>query len=383
MSLKKIIFLFVALMPISLYSQIERNALIIAGTETSGQLSTPSLNNNTNSTFPQYAFFRFVPHINYNLHKNLYIGVQFEYGFGNIEKNIVSPQKGIGLSVKHLFIPKKTQNSFIRGRLLPYSALNYTVDYSTPLGYRNVSGFSNLNTQILFGLYIRLFNRVYLDIATRAMHYSANNKFLYGNRLGLQYHFGEKRTTQSEKTSRKSETSISTGDKLKPFDFTFFLKRKSIIGRYSFIFDYYETSDPFYYREHNVSLALAVSVTSDIDFGIVYQPILVQVRQREPQKYYMFGPIIQYDFIRRPNNLKVFVETGFFKGNLCTCGDDIPYLTNNLSILPLGGGLDFPISNTNFNVSLSMHFYRILDNSLDASSYGHPTLGIIYRLDKK
>jgi hypothetical protein len=129
-------------------------------------------------------------------------------------------------------------------------------------------------------------------------------------------------------------------------------------------------------------LALAVSITSDINFGMVYQPILVQVRQLEPQKYYMFGPIVQYDFIRNPDKLKVFAETGFFKGNLCTCGEDLPYRTNNLSILPLGFGMETPISKTKFNVSFSLLFYQILDRSLEGSSYGHPTLGIIYRLDK-
>jgi hypothetical protein len=220
------ILLLITLPSTSLYAQIKQNARIIAGTETSGQVSIPALNNN-NGNFPQYALFRFAPHLSYHVYKNIYLGAQFEYGFGNIEKNKISTQKGAGLSLRYIFTPQKTQNSLVRNRILPYAeaslnALNYTIDYSQPLGYRKVSGFSNLNTQLLLGAYVRLFDRLYLDVAARGMHYTANNKFLYGNRVGLQYHFGEQRTFSPKETTNDDEKTTSGNTKLKPFDFSFF-----------------------------------------------------------------------------------------------------------------------------------------------------------------
>jgi len=384
--MKKIVFFFLSFAFASLLTaQVVRYAPIITGTESSGQFAIPSQKNPSN--FPSYWALGFAPHVDFNIYKRSYLGIQFEYTFGEIENVKIKPLKGAGIRLKHYF-RNNNSNRFLRNRFMPYAEmswnlLNYTIDYQKENGVEYFNKFSNHNVQGLLGVNFRLFNHFYLDYALRGMFYSKNDKFLFANRVGLQYHFGERRTFEPKKEPIEiiDPVNQNKADKLNLFDFRYFLKRTTVQTRYSFIFDYGETGDLFYFKQDSLSLALITSISSDIYFGFMYQPIWTKVRNQDPQQYFMAGPFLQYDFIRNPNDARLFVELGFFKGNLCTCGETTPYKKENLSYIPIGFGYEKRINHTNFYWGLSAHLYRILtDDSEMPGSYVHPTVSITYKL---
>jgi len=390
LEMKKTIFFLLLLVysasPIT--AQVERYASIITGTESSGQFSIPSQNNPGN--FPSYWALGFAPHIDFNIYKRSYLGIQFEYTFGEVENVKIRPLKGAGIRLKHFF-KNNNPNRFLRDRFMPYAEmswnlLNYTIDYQKENGVEYFNKFSNHNVQGLLGVNFRLFKYFYLDYALRSMYYSKNEKLLLANRVGLQYHFGEKRkfSPRNKQIEKKLDHIISEKeDKLKLFDFRYFLKRTTLEGRYSFIFDPYDTGDIFYYKQNTLSVALITSISSDIYFGLMYQPIWSSVRNQAVQHYYRVGPFIQYDFLRDPNNRRMFAEFGFFKGNICTCGESLSYKKENISFIPIGFGYEDRINRTNWYWGMSFHIYRILGNSSeDPETYGYPTIGISYKLTK-
>ena len=109
------------------------------------------------------------------------------------------------------------------------------------------------------------------------MYYSYNKKFLLTPRVGLQYHIGEQRTF----TSREIDPEVEKrkNQKLKPFDFRYFLKNATAITRYSLVFSNFDTGDLFQYKQNTLSFAPAVSISSDITFGLMYHPIWVKYMQ--------------------------------------------------------------------------------------------------------
>jgi hypothetical protein len=368
-------------------AQVERYAPIIAGTESSGQISTPSRRNASN--FPSYRVFRFAPHVDVNLYKRFYVSLQVEYGFGEVENVKLIPQKGAGIGLKYYF-KNNSANRLLRNRFMPYAELswnilNYTIDYQQEYGYEPLEKFSNHNVQSLVGVNFRLFKNLYLDYALRGMYYSRNEKLLFAKRVGLQYHFGQTRrlVPQNRPIEKVDNMVHDYSDRLQPFDFRYFLKRTTLQVRYSFIFDYVNTGDIFYYKERSLPLALVTSLSSDLYFGFMYQPIWASVRNQERRQHFRAGPFLQYDFLRRPNERRLFAEFGFYKGDLCTCGEDLSYKKENLSYIPIGLGYENRINRTSLYWSVSLHLYRILGNAADEpGTYVHPTVGIAYRTSK-
>ncbi len=267
---------------------------------------------------------------------------------------------------------------------LSWNLLNYTIDGSNVYGYEPLNKFSNHNMQGLLGVNFRLFDRVYLDYALRLMYYTQNEKFILANRVGLQYHFGEQRVFSAPPVRTASSLpKASTPKRLRLFDFRYFLKNSLLTGRYSHIFDYVNSTDIFYYQQRSASLAFSTSLSSDIYLGLLYQPIWISVRGQGSQYVYMVGPMLQYDFLREPTKRRLFIELGYFRGNLCNCGANEPYKKDNLSYIPVGVGYEQRIKATKFYWSLSAHRYRILlDPAFDHGSYVHPTVGIVYRLSE-
>ncbi len=377
---KNLIQLLLIALPSFLGAQISKYPSIIAGTESGGIFSIP--NSNNPSDFPRYWSLRFAPHVSVQLYKRLYVGAQVEYSFGKVEYEKLVPRRGAGITLKYLF-HNNSSNGLLRNRFVPYTELswnllNYTIDGSKVYGYEPLNKFSNHNIQGLLGVNFRLFDRLYLDYALRLMHYTQKKKFMLVNRVGLQYHFGEQRVF-----SAPPVRTASSSKRLKLFDFRYFLKNSLLTGRYAHIFDKVNTSDMFYYQQRSTSLAFSTSLSSDIYLGLLYQPIWISVRGQGSQYVHMVGPMLQYDFLREPMERRLFIELGYFRGNLCTCGEDAPYKKDNLSYIPVGVGYERRIKDTKLYWSLSAHFYRILaDPNLDPETYLHPTAGIVYRLSE-
>jgi hypothetical protein len=324
-----------------------------------------------------------VPHVYVKAHDNFFVGMQFRYGFGEIEDAKLPVQKGFGIGVKY-FYRNRVNNRFIQNRLMPYSEfswnlLDYALDNSQEYGYRPLQKFENHQLELLTGTTFRLFDYLYLDYALRGVYGSKNSKFLFVNRVGFQYHFGEERNIVPKPL--RPDDDVFGDDKLKLLDFSYFLKRSTVNTRYGFVFyDIYETGDLFYYKEKALSVALSTSLSSDIDFGILLQPIWTSVRGEPGQQYFRFGPFIQYDVIRRPKSWRFFLETGFMKSNFCHCGDFVSFKESNLSSVSFGFGAEWAIAQTNLHLGASMYFYRITNApDLRPYSYGQPTLSASYK----
>jgi hypothetical protein len=382
MRYKVIPAIFFLLLSMAAHTQITRRSPVVFGTEIGGILATPDTDR-----YSQYWFLSFVPRLDIQLHKGLYISPQVELGFGRYEQTTKMPtQRGFGVGMKYFHVHRNARNSFVRNRIIPYSEAsfavsNYAIDNAAEYGYRTTDRLSNPRFQVLAGVNLRLFGQLYFDYALRGMYYAQSDRFRLANRIGLQYHFGEERTFDPKRGSHDLEAEFQIDGQRKIFDIRYFLKNTTALVRYALVFDEYETGDIFYFKEHNIGIALLTSITSDINVGMLYQPIWIEVRRQPTQRYFMYGPIIQYDFIRNPNRLKLFAESGFLKSNMCTCGDDLPFRENNLSVLPLGFGTEIPIKNTRTFIALSLHFYKALNISKSSTSYGRFAAGIGYRFN--
>jgi hypothetical protein len=367
--------------PALLVAQVSKYPSFIAGTESGGVFSIP--NADSPIDFPRYWALRFAPHASFRVYKRFYAGLQFEYSFGEFEYERLPSTKGAGVTLKYLF-HNNNSNRFLRNRFIPYTELswnflNYTIDYSKNYGVEPLGKFSNHNIQGLLGLNFRLFDRLYLDYAIRLMFYSQNEKFKLTNRVGLQYHFGEKREFRASTVQTTTDKTIDK-KRLGWFDFRYFLKNRLLTLRYAYVFSEFNTNDIFEFQQSSVPIAFTISLSSDLYLGLMYQPMWISVRNKGSDFVYMVGPLLQYDLIRKPTERRFFIELGYFRGNLCACGEDVPFKKGNLSYFPTGIGYEQRIKHTKLYWSLSAHRYNILTNlPFYKGSFVHPTVGIVYR----
>jgi hypothetical protein len=363
------------------YSQETKHANIIFSNEIGGSFTIVAPR--AVGFLPRYWVLRNAPTILFGINKRFYIGVTGEHESGRFENEKIPSLKGFGLTSRYYFSENLIKNQYTLNRLqlyaqLSYLLLDYRISPASRFGISKLEGYTNQNAQLILGGNLRLFSNFYLDLGGRLMYYTLDSKWLLTQRGGFEYHFGEKR----KKLPPSTWVSVATSpEKHKPFDFSRFLSKTVIGASYTFIFDDNNTDNRFYYKEKTFNFNIAVAITSDIDFGFAILPISTVSVSTPRQRFLLSGVFLQYDFLRRvTGDWRAFVETGFYKGNLCTCGDDVPYYRPNLSYMPFGGGIEKRIfKNRPLFLDASFLWYKIVNKVPDDKwAYSQYVIGLNY-----
>ena len=363
----------------SCFAQAKSSTLIF-GIETGGKFSIiPEKNLDI---YDRYTFLRTAPYLEIKTAKNLYTGLNYELETGKVNGLRTTPLTGFGMHARYFF-PLFKNNLALKDKLQVYAeaaliALDHVIDTSAVTGVRHLSDYSNLNTQIVAGGDFRLFNSLYLNVAVRPMFYTQGKSFQWSNKLGLEYHFGEKRE-KYVRTLGQPESEIT--NKAAMLDFSSFLNKFTLGSSLAYIIDVDNSGNPDQYKELTWNINAAVSITSDFDFGIAVLPIWIKKGQIM-EKHLLTGFFTQYDFLRNFKGSRLFLETGYYRGNHCPCGDGDPYYYPDLSYIPIGGGYEAKLlKNASLYLDLSILFYQILTKIPEKKyAYGHYVVGLNYHL---
>ena len=353
---------------------------IIFGIETGGSFSIIPEENV--GLYDRYWFLRTAPYLEVKTLKNLYTGLNYEIETGKINGLKTTPLTGFGIHARYFF-PFFKNKLALKDKIQVYGeaafiALDHVIDETASSRVRHLSNYSNLNTQIVAGGNFRVLNSLYLNLAVRPMFYTKGKSFQWSNKLGLEYHFGEKR----EKYERRpKQINSEKPGKEARLDFSSFLNKFSVGTSLTYISNVDDKGNPLQYKELTWNINAAVSITSDIDFGIAVLPIWTKKGQNV-EKHLLTGLFMQYDFLRQVKGNRLFLETGYYRGNHCPCGDKDPYYLPNLAYIPIGGGYEARLSkNPSLFLELSLIFYQILTKISDDKkyAYGQYILGLNYR----
>lgn len=120
-----------------------------------------------------------------------------------------------------------------------------------------------------------------------------------------------------------------------------------------------QISDAHQYNEWTTSINAATRLYKGLFVGINYMNIFSYGTDVEPDNFHIAGLFSQYDFLNDEDRL--FLETGLYLGNYCTCDDFDPYKAPQLYYWSLGGGWELAL-NHRFNVELGFINHVILND---------------------
>lgn len=353
--IKKVIFaVFLFGASHSCFAQV-RQPTVILGVESGGSFSV--IPGRSIGIYDRYWFLRTAPYLEVKVAKNFYAGLNYEFETGKVEGVKTPPLKGFGLHARYFF-PLKYATPALKDKFQFYGEvafllLDHAVDKNYPLGIEPLSKYSNFNTQLSVGSNFRLFNSLYLNVGLRPMFYTKGKSFQWTNKLGLEYHFGEKREqyVKSPTIPKSKEPILSLSS---------FLNKITLGSSFTYIFYSNNSGNIFEYKEWTGNLNAAVSITSDIDLGIAFMPIWTKKQGLSVEKHFLTGIFTQYNFLKRFKGNRLFLETGLYRGNLCICGESDPYYRANLTYVPFGGGFEKRLFNSPVYLDLSFLWYNIV-----------------------
>ncbi len=362
-----------------------KRTTIIAGLEPGTGFSIVS--KRAVGTIPRFWILRFAPYASFKINKNIYLGINYEYQFGKIERNSFPTQNGLGIHSR-FFLPFGNTNFLTKNRFKFYTSfewlkLDHYLDPNSDYGFSKLNGLKNNNFNLLVGSNIRILNSWYLNLAIRPMFFSKGHSFLFSQKGAIEYHFSERRLPYIKQQPKRFEHNTK---KKRPFDLSHIFNKTTLGGSYTFIWDNNNTDQKFYYKESTINLNISTSITSDIDFGIAVLPIWTKSLSKSPERFLLLGVFTQYDFLRlESGKSRLFAETGFYKGNLCTCGNDVPFYRPNLNYLPIGGGYEIKIAkNRPLFLDLSFQWFNILNRlPFDKWAYSQYVIGLNYQIFNK
>jgi len=379
----KIISLFVIMfIQIQISGQVLKYARLIIGTESSGYISVPAKTGGTDE-FPSIQWYSFIPHIDIRIFKHLYLGASYEYSFGKFEKGKLPNYKSIGLQMKYFVNPLKSKfffNRFLFSTELAYRKANYFLDDNEQFGVGILDGFTNRFIDFIIATNFNLFDNVYLNFGYRIIYYNYNDKIQTGPKLGIQYHFGEKRGKKIKIININKFFNVKTKRKTKRIKMNPYLKFSDRFIYSSSIT--YIPQEGYYkdlvYHEFTWYNSFSVNINKSIFIGLQYLAIYssgsIIHSDNTKNTYRIYGLKLQYDLLPRYED-RLFLETSINKGNYCTCGDLDPYKAPNLIYIGLGFGYDYPIIR---RLSLKVGFtnYTIISKIKDKYNYTQYLLGV-------
>lgn len=372
------LLLFLTLLPFCLPAQYERPRLI-AGLETSGAIIHYA---NRTGISPQLEWaLRFNPYIMARLGRHWYAGAGYARDLGNVGGVPLPVLNSAGLHLRG-YIPTRFRDEWLQDRFRFYGAASwYLADFQADrqTGVTLLDGFRNHQIGLRAGGQFRLFSGLYLETAYNLNFFTKGDPFFSFQTWSLEYHFGEKRPPLSPPPPPDPDRKNA---KFKLYDPEGFFKKVTIGASYTFIFDDQNTDDLFNYQEHTLNLNAAVAIGADLDLGAAWLGITAREKGQPAQQYSLAGGFLQYNLLRGMPGIRLFLETGFYRGNFCTCGEGTPYRRPNLSYIPYGGGLEGRLfKSRHWYIDLSFLWYQPVTRLPGENPYAFSqyVLGVNYR----
>jgi len=147
-----------------------------------------------------------------------------------------------------------------------------------------------------------------------------------------------------------------------------------------------EVNDSASYFMHEGTLTLNVGYDINKFFrtGLKSMTIFTKSSYSGRRNFWRGGPYLQFDFLGKKRG-RLFLETGVYYGNYCTCGDYEPYRKKGkgLTRLAIGGGGSIPLGQ-NLYVDLSILSFPVLgklENNGKVFADGKYNIGLSYSFD--
>lgn len=167
-------------------------------------------------------------------------------------------------------------------------------------------------------------------------------------------------------------------------------KKTLIIGA-SFTYIWNFKPDPFrfekeyVFHESTLNLNLGYQLHENFRLGITGMQIKTNTKYTEKETQYIVGASFKYVQEMAYKN-DFFVETGFYRGNYCTCRPedsvtffDVPYKKDNLTYWGLGAGVEIKLAR-HWQLDLGFYNYLILDNFPQKYNFTQYVIGIDFVL---
>lgn len=139
--------------------------------------------------------------------------------------------------------------------------------------------------------------------------------------------------------------------------------------------------DPHYLREYTWALNMGVMPTKRINIGVNVMNIWSETRTEPRGRHLMAGVFGQYHFGLRTDKATIFLETGGYWGNYCTCGPGDPYRKDGLFLIPAGGGLNARLTKDLW-LDAGFMVYNIINDVPRKYSFTQYVIGLDWVLGK-
>jgi len=153
-------------------------------------------------------------------------------------------------------------------------------------------------------------------------------------------------------------------------------------GSYTYVWDTETLNGIDYnsnYNENTFSINVATDINRRFRIGIDYKKIYTGGELSGKNNYFLLGVFQQYKFLSRKKSFG-FVELGFYKGNYCTCGDDVPYKVNNISYINWGGGYTKNLYK-NLNLDLAFTTAQVVSKIPGRYGFTQYIIGLDYQFE--
>jgi hypothetical protein len=160
---------------------------------------------------------------------------------------------------------------------------------------------------------------------------------------------------------------------------THFLQKIIIGTNYTYVPDtevFNGIDNKTFYHENTIATNIAVDIKKHFRIGIDYKNIQTNGQVTGRNKYNMLGLFTQYKFAETKKGFG-FGELGYYKGNYCTCGKDIPYKLKGINYLNWGGGFNFLVYK-NIRMDLAFTTAQVLNKVTEPYGYTQYVIGIDY-----
>ena len=153
-------------------------------------------------------------------------------------------------------------------------------------------------------------------------------------------------------------------------------------GSYTYVWDTEVVNGIDYntnYNENTFNINLATDISRRFRIGVDYKKIYSNGKISGGNKYFLLGLFQQYKFLRTKKGFG-FGELGFYKGNYCTCGDDVPFKTNNISYINWGGGFNTKLYR-NLNLDIAFTTAQVVSKIPGRYGFTQYILGLDYEFE--
>lgn len=133
------------------------------------------------------------------------------------------------------------------------------------------------------------------------------------------------------------------------------------------------------YQEHTFSINAATDITKHIRLGLDYKKLYTKGVLTGKNDYSLLGAVGQYRVFVGDVSFG-FLELGYYKGNYCTCGEDLPFKREGITYVNWGGGANFKLKK---RLWLDLAFTTAQVASKIPGRYGYTQLiiGLNYDVD--